>query len=566
MVGLSRFVRFVERISPFGAGCPASVRSVTVLAVLAGLVLSTCAATPFPSLLGTLWPAAEGVGRDEPLLRALGRIPAEASFAATPNLIAESSSRNALYAIVTDVSNFRTVLARRPDYIAITLRDIEQAPRAGFWVASLLCRGTYGIVYRDRGAKRMVLARGALLSANQSAYKALFAPPRRECPAAAQDVMDSELFARAARLETRAQTPSVAGPRDMFAEPVAALPGGRFSQEIHLPDQRFDPGWYRLDLVGAWPWTAASAYKVSTKVLVGDRAVGETVFAGDRPLRYDTPPFRVATRATLPVRIHVEMSIPEGPAEPIWALRPTRQACAVVADAKDLNPRQITVQARIYLEELPPLAGPEAGAPILNKNNESGYELRLARDNQGTVWADFGGAGQSELVRAGPAPVHDWTVITATYDERGGAVYVNGLEPLRARYRIASAPVPMRSSGAPLVIGCREPGRGAAAVFPGLIESVAVWNRVLTPAEIQESAAAWSLRPMETTGLIGSWNFFGPPRSGAADLSGAGHPVTNPADLVRMPALDTKGPLAAWRSRQLSLLQTATIRRVASPP
>jgi len=563
IVGVSRLSRLVERMSPYGPPRSAVLRDLTVAVLLCGLAWSTFVRTPFPLLLRATWPTAAGARRDGPLFHALEPIPSRASLAATGSLIADSSSRSVLYAIVTDVSNFQTVLEQRPDYIAINLHDIYQAPPAGYWIASVLCRGAYGIVYRDLGSSRLLLARGATLSANQDAYQTLFRRPGRECPAPVQEAMDPQLFMRAARLHARTQLPSVVQSWDMFLEPVTAQPGRRFSQVIHLPDQRFDPGWYRVGLAGAWPWAGVSAsYRVTARVLVGDRIVGETRSTGDQILRYDTPPFRITKRATLPVQIQAELQTPERGADSIWALRPTRQACAIVADAADLNPRQITVQARIFLEGLPRLRGAESEAPILNKNDALGYYLRLTRDEQGEVWVDFNVAGKWAVGRAGPVSVREWAVIAATYDEHEAAIYINGHRARQDRYRSAIYTGRMRSEGTPLVIGCRAPGRADVVVFPGLIGSAAVWNRVLTPVEIQENSSARSPLTSQASGLVGSWNFLGPPQSIVPDLSGAGHPVTNGVDLVRVAARDTARSFAAWRSRQLSLLRTVTVRRV----
>ena len=568
MVGTARLSHaaagLAARAAPL-ARRAAPVGRLSLAALLCGMIWSTLHGTSFPTALRENRPAAAELAAHVPLMKTLERIPRTASLAATLSLVGQGSSRRTLYFLGPD-GYFEQAVQARPDYLALDLTDLDD--RLLRLVPPLLCQGRYGVVYDDvvyddQGTRhgRMVLALGAALSANERVYEALLPAPHQSCPAPAPQVVAPQEFRRAAAIGVRV-VPSAIRSLEMFPEPVTTLSGGLLAQTIHLPDETFAPGWYRLALTGAWPWpwTAASD-RLTARVLVGGRTVGEATVGGHQPLRYTTLPFRVDRPETLPVQVHAGLRMGAGRDAPAWALRPAHGGCAVIADAPSLDPQQVTVEALVYLDKIPQRSGGEVELPILSKNDALGYYLRVAGNAQKKVWVDFSVAGQWGLGQAGvgAVPLRRWTTIAATYDGREARVYIDGNPAPQDSSRSPLHAGPIQSLDAPLVIGCRDPGGSGEAVFPGRIAAAKVWNRALTPPEVHESAGLEILTQGGARGLVGSWEFRAAGAGGVPDLSGADNPIINSGQLTRVPAPELKERFAAWYSRELNVLRRVTV-------
>lgn len=572
MVGTARLRRCAGRLAAWIrplARHAAPAESVTLAAFLCGMIGSTLSSTSWPTVLRENRP----VAADEPvharLMKTLEGIPPAASLAATLRLVAQASSRPTLYFLGPD-GYFEQAIAAQPDYLAVDLADLDD--RLLRRIPPLLCQGQYGVVYDDviheSGTHgRLLLALGAPLSANARVYESLLPGAHQPCPTSSPQVITPPQFRRAAAIRVR-DVPSAIASLDMIPEPVVSQPGHGFTQIIHLPDHRFDAGWYRLDLTGAWPWPwMAGSSRLTTRVFVGERAVGQVTAEGGQPLRYATPPFRIDRRGTLPVWVQADLSAPDDREESIVALRPASGDCALVADAPSLNPpRQVTVDALLYLDDIPRHPGAELELPILSKNEASGYYLRISGDARGRTWVDFSVAGAWSLGQAAVdgVPLHRWTEIAATYDGREARIFVDGAQVLQDSSRSPRHAGTIHGEGQPLVIGCRAAHSPGSAAFPGRIAWARVWNRALAPQEIHDAENTGILSESNARGLVGSWEFQSVDGDTIADLSGARNVVTNAAHLARAPVAELKRPLAAWRSRELNLLSRAAIVAVPS--
>ena len=110
---------------------------------------------------------------------------------------------------------------------------------------------------------------------------------------------------------------------------------------------------------------------------------------------------------------------------------------------------------------------------MLSQINTTGVRFRLKTDAQATTATLASPAGQ---LTAG-----EWTFVAGTYDGNQMRLYVDGTE-------VASLPQSGRPALAPTVpvaLGDQPAGAGDRP-FNGLLDEVTIWNRALTPAELQE--------------------------------------------------------------------------------
>jgi hypothetical protein len=95
------------------------------------------------------------------------------------------------------------------------------------------------------------------------------------------------------------------------------------------------------------------------------------------------------------------------------------------------------------------------------------------------------GGGASVTGPASTGALNQWVLLTGVYDGAQVRLYVNGVQVGAAA---ASGLIPDESS--PLIIGAGDNGSyGIGEYFKGAIDDVRVYNRALTPAEIQALAA-----------------------------------------------------------------------------
>ena len=158
-------------------------------------------------------------------------------------------------------------------------------------------------------------------------------------------------------------------------------------------------------------------------------------------------------------------------------------------DAKQNPGQQITIEAWVYPDTL------DHGRPIVQKRsagNVGGYTLETTHSSvagepanglQFVLWLGSA-ANQARLVTPADALTEDvWQHVAATYDGAAMKIYVNGVE---VASQAASGTI--AATNDPLAIGRN-------AVIPsftwdGLLDEVSLYNRALSPAEIQAIVAA----------------------------------------------------------------------------
>ena len=348
-------------------------------------------------------------------------------------------------------------------------------------------------------------------------------------------------------------------------EPVVTTASGASFETVHLPDQRFTPGFYALLIAGEWPVPGVRADRLTATVLVDRRTVGTVTLDGTQPLRFTTPAFRIDRTQTFPVRVDLAYRIRRRRPDPMGALYPPANGCAIAADAPNLDVQQLTLEAWVYLEDLGETGrGTRAGeseAPILTKGNHEGYYLRLVRGGaHDRVFTELSVAGKFAVGRAPFVPFKRWTHIAATYDGHEARLYLNGRPAPLSRDPHHEGIV--RAAGAPLVIGCRDPGTPSPAIFRGLITGVRIWNRVLPLDTIRQDAGLLP-GPDTREGLVGSWSFLSAVQGKVSDSSGTGNDLTVKS-VRRIPAgSDPAAYHPEWALGRL--LRSIAIRRVTFP-
>lgn len=346
--------------------------------------------------------------------------------------------------------------------------------------------------------------------------------------------------------------------RDVFPGPTISAAPTKTTETLRV-NQEFVPGAYTVSIVTAPPRSRRTPGTITARISVGGRLVGTATAAADRPLTFTTPAFHVAGAETLPIEVAVT-----GPSAPA-ALHPPDNGCAIARSTGDANPSQFTLSAWVYPEAMnePPemrARGLESENPIVSRGNQRGYYLRLVGDLANRIFADLSVAGKFSVGRGGFVPLSKWTHIAATYDGRQARIYVNGTPQPPERTPAHAGVVDVQ--GAPLVIGCRDPGTADQLVFAGFIGRVRIWNKVLQPDLIRDDAGTG---PASPAALAGAWSFDSLVNGTVADQSGANHALTVgslqtlPGN-VRLPAGLAAATGAA--GEQVSLLQTVTIRQI----
>src|SRR5207249_1818488 len=113
----------------------------------------------------------------------------------------------------------------------------------------------------------------------------------------------------------------------------------------------------------------------------------------------------------------------------------------------------------------------------------------------------FGGSNSSTAVSTVAVPLNTWTHIAAVFDSpaRIQLLYVNGVE----RGRVTGVPfATIFDTSAPLLLGYGAIGGGGGKFANALIDEAQIFNRALTPAELQviyNAGSAGQCRPVSST-------------------------------------------------------------------
>jgi PKD repeat protein len=157
---------------------------------------------------------------------------------------------------------------------------------------------------------------------------------------------------------------------------------------------------------------------------------------------------------------------------------------------------QITIEAWIYIDALTPYYGTynarivDKSAPGLN----NGYLLDYIPDNLRFY------AGNNAAAGSTPLPPHQWTHVAGVYDGTSAKVYVDGVLDGSAP---GSGPIPVNNL--PLTIGANSTGAFGGNYFNGLIDEVSIYDRALSPSEIQaiyNAGSAGKCPPGEIGGVL----------------------------------------------------------------
>lgn len=120
---------------------------------------------------------------------------------------------------------------------------------------------------------------------------------------------------------------------------------------------------------------------------------------------------------------------------------------------------------------------------IVGKDRSTAYSLRINWAGKIELAGKFGGVMQgNNLFSTTGFSSGQWTHIAATYDGQIIRYYING-QPAGTATPNPAGPLSINNS--PLYIGAESPG--GSYPFPGDIDEVRVWNRVLSEQEIKAS-------------------------------------------------------------------------------
>ena len=138
-----------------------------------------------------------------------------------------------------------------------------------------------------------------------------------------------------------------------------------------------------------------------------------------------------------------------------------------VSDSPTLNIiNQITIEAWIKPKSFPTYSN------IIEKDQTGGYKLGLHNDNVVftlyTIW---------DALSTGKVLVNEWSHVAATYNRSVVRIYINGRLDTSISHNDQ-----IGTGTSPVNIGRRR--SNATAYFPGLIDEVQIWNRILNPREI----------------------------------------------------------------------------------
>ena len=179
---------------------------------------------------------------------------------------------------------------------------------------------------------------------------------------------------------------------------------------------------------------------------------------------------------------------------------------------RDLSPRdELTISCWVYLNDNIECDAQNNWRILVSKgiafNGNGGYDIILEENGNLTFSVGTTGGLVRYHTNKQVISLHKWTHITATFNALTGKAYIydNGIKTTGAYWSTATGEIvnnydPLLISS-PSAYECQE-GYG---YFPGIIDEVSIWNRILTDEEIS-SGMLDQLRGNET-GLIGFWDF-----------------------------------------------------------
>jgi N,N-dimethylformamidase len=177
--------------------------------------------------------------------------------------------------------------------------------------------------------------------------------------------------------------------------------------------------------------------------------------------------------------------------------------------------RSFTLQAWIAPTRLASAAGGQAIMGRWDAAERSGFGLFVDADGVLALWL---GAGGTVVAVRGEHPLrsHEWSFVAATFDDRTGRAAVEhaALSPWDAigvvRVEVAATP-PVVAVGTRFRIGASGCGAGdprvIAHAFDGKIDSPSVFNRALSPAELECLRHDVPPSAVDASSLVAAWDF-----------------------------------------------------------
>lgn len=204
-----------------------------------------------------------------------------------------------------------------------------------------------------------------------------------------------------------------------------------------------------------------------------------------------------------------------------------------VADAVTLNPTSaLSIEAWIKPDSF---GSNQYSNYIVGKDDwtvsSAGYCLRCGAGGELSFNFSNGAGTWEEVISAAVIPIGTWSHVAATFDGTKLMIYINGVQVGTLSYSgsIHSSTYPVRIGAVPFTLG-------GTRLFPGNIDQVEIWNKALTPNEVNLNMAC---SPMgNELGLIGLWKFEEGVGTTSTDLS----PFGNNATLVNGVSWSTDAP------------------------
>ena len=204
-----------------------------------------------------------------------------------------------------------------------------------------------------------------------------------------------------------------------------------------------------------------------------------------------------------------------------------------VADAVTLNPTSaLSIEAWIKPDSFGTTAFSNY---IVGKDDWSvssaGYCLRCGAGGELSFNFSNGVGTWEEALSTSVIPIGSWSHVAATFDGTKLTLYINGVQAGTLSYTgsIYSSTYPIRIGAVPFTLG-------GTRLFSGNIDQVEIWNKALTPNEVNLNMAC---SPMgNELGLVGLWKFEEGVGTTSADLS----PFVNNATLVNGTSWSTDAP------------------------